>query len=65
MAPSESFSKTVQGVLCPLCLSKNYALIARREPQRGVLQTVYLCGDCRSYFGDPREFNDAPRSVKE
>jgi hypothetical protein len=64
MAPSELFSKTVDGVLCPLCLSKNYTLIARREPQRGILQTVYLCGDCRSYFGDAREFDGAAGSGK-
>ena len=57
MAPRELFSQPVQGLLCPLCLSHTYSLIARREPKRGILQTVYLCGDCRSYFGDAREFD--------
>jgi len=57
MAPREPFISPVPGLLCPLCLSKNYSLIARRDPKRDILQTVYLCGDCRSYFGDVREFD--------
>ena len=57
MAPKEAFNKTVPGLLCPLCLSKNYTLVAHRDAKRGILQTVYLCSDCRSYFGDQREFD--------
>jgi len=57
MAPRELFNKPVQGLLCPLCLSHNYSFVAQRDPDRGILQTVYLCGDCRSYFGDAREFD--------
>lgn len=57
MAPRELFSQPVNGLLCPLCLSNGYSLVARRNPKRGILQTVYLCNDCRSYFGDVREFD--------
>ncbi len=56
MAPRELFHKPVGGLLCPLCLSRNYTLVAGRDPTRGILQTVYLCSDCRSYFGDARDF---------
>jgi hypothetical protein len=62
MAPRESFNKPVQGLVCPLCLSPNYALVAKRDPEHGILQTVYLCGDCRSHFGDGREFDGERRS---
>ena len=57
MAPREAMNKPVQGLLCPLCLSRNYTLVAQRDPKRGILQTVYLCSDCRSYFGDSRDFD--------
>jgi transposase-like protein len=57
MAPRELFSKPVNGLLCPLCLSGNYTLVAERDTKRGILQTVYLCSDCRSHFGDAREFD--------
>jgi hypothetical protein len=61
MAPREPFSKPVQGLLCPLCLSPNYTLVAERDPARSIQQTVYLCSDCRSYFGDVREFGKRDR----
>jgi hypothetical protein len=57
MAPRELFGKPVKGLLCPLCLSRSYTVVAERDPKRGILQTVYLCSDCRSYFGDVREFD--------
>jgi hypothetical protein len=57
MVHRESFNKPVAGLLCPLCLSKNYSLVAKRDPEHGIRQTVYLCADCRSYFGDAREFD--------
>jgi hypothetical protein len=57
MAPREPFTSPVQGLSCPLCLSRNYTLVAERDPERGIRQTVYLCSDCRSYFGDAREFD--------
>ena len=58
MAPREPFSTPSQGLACPLCLSQNYTLVAERDRQRGMLQKVYRCDDCKSYFGDPREFDD-------
>ena len=57
MAPRELFGKPVQGLFCPLCTSPNYTLVAERDAERGILQTVFLCGDCRSYFGDSRQFD--------
>jgi uncharacterized protein YlaI len=57
MAPRELFNKPVTGLLCPLCLSRNYTLVTQRDRKSGILQTVYLCSDCRSYFGDVREFD--------
>jgi uncharacterized protein YlaI len=65
MAPKEAFNKPVEGLLCPLCLSRNYTLVARRDAARGILQTVYLCSDCRSYFGDAREFDGKSNDAKE
>jgi transposase-like protein len=62
MAPREPFSRPAQGLLCPLCLSKNYTLVATRDSKRGILQTVYVCGDCKSHFGDVREFGGRGRS---
>jgi hypothetical protein len=58
MAPREPFVSPVPGLLCPLCLSNNYTLVAKRDPSRGILQAIYLCGDCRSHFGDMRELGD-------
>jgi transposase-like protein len=55
MAPREHFTGPVPGLACPLCLSTNYTLVAARDPKRGIAQTVYRCGDCKSYFGDARE----------
>jgi len=63
MAPRELFSAPVPGLVCPLCASKSYARVAARDPERGVLQTVYRCEGCKSYFGDAREFDrkDEPK----
>jgi len=55
MAPREPFTGPVPGLLCPLCLSTSYTLVAEPDPKRGIVQTVYRCGDCKSYFGDARE----------
>jgi transposase-like protein len=55
MAPREPFGTPVPGLVCPLCLSKSYTLVTERDVQRGILQKVYRCGDCKSYFGDARE----------
>jgi hypothetical protein len=55
VAPRQPFTGPVPGLVCPLCLSGNYALVATRDPKRGIVQTVYRCGDCTSYFGDARE----------
>jgi hypothetical protein len=57
MTPREPFSAPVPGLVCPLCASKSYTRVAARDPERGVLQTVYLCEGCKSYFGDSREFD--------
>ena len=55
MAPREPFTGRVPGLCCPLCLSGNYTVVAERDPRRGIVQTVYRCADCKSYFGDGRE----------
>jgi hypothetical protein len=55
MAPREPFTSPVLGLSCPLCLSRNYTLVTERDPKRDIVQKVYLCGDCKSYFGDARE----------
>jgi hypothetical protein len=64
MAPREAFNDPVQGLHCPLCLSRNYTLVAGRDTERGILQKVYLCGDCRSYFGDVRAFDGVENGEK-
>jgi DNA-directed RNA polymerase subunit RPC12/RpoP len=61
--PRERFSGT-PGVACPLCLSKNATRVTARDPKRGLMQTIYRCGDCKSYFGDLRETQSAPRASK-
>lgn len=63
MKPRERFSGT-PGLACPLCLSKSATLIAARDPERGLMQTIYRCGDCKSYFGDPGETQSEPRASK-
>jgi len=55
MVSSESFSNTVPGLACPLCLSRNYTLVAKRDAKRGLIQTIYRCEGCKSFFGDARE----------
>jgi hypothetical protein len=55
VVPRESFTPDVPGLACPLCLSRHYLLIAKRDPGRGLLQSIYRCEGCRSYFGDARE----------
>jgi transposase-like protein len=58
MTPREPFTSPVPGLVCPLCLSKSYTVIARRDPERGIPRSVYVCGDCKSHFGDAREGRD-------
>ena len=61
MAPRESFNNPVKGLLCPLCQSNNYTLVAGRDPAHGILQSIYLCNDCRSHFGDLHERDGGER----
>jgi len=55
MAPRERFNDVVPGLVCPLCLSKSFTLVTEPDPKRGIMQRVYRCADCKSYFGDARE----------
>jgi hypothetical protein len=60
MAPREPFTHTVPGLVCPLCLCGHYTLIAGQDRRRGLLQNIYLCGGCKSFFGDSRQFDGSP-----
>jgi DNA-directed RNA polymerase subunit RPC12/RpoP len=60
MKPRERFSGPVPGLACPLCLSKRYTLVTDRDPTRGLIQSIYRCADCKSYFGDTREGSPEP-----
>ncbi len=55
MVSRERFSGPVPGLACPLCLSRSYTVVAGRDPKRGLVQSVYRCEGCKSYFGDLRE----------
>ncbi|HZR69063.1 MAG TPA: hypothetical protein VFB01_08395 [Burkholderiales bacterium] len=59
MVSRERFAGPVAGIACPLCLSRSHAVVTRRDPMRGLMQTIYRCEDCKSYFGDPSEAADA------
>lgn len=55
MASRERFTGPVTDIACPMCMSKSYTIIARRDPKRRLVQSIYRCEGCKSYFGDPRE----------
>jgi DNA-directed RNA polymerase subunit RPC12/RpoP len=55
MASREHFGGPVTGVACPLCSSRSYTIVSRRDPGRGLVQTLYRCEGCKSYFGDPKQ----------
>jgi DNA-directed RNA polymerase subunit RPC12/RpoP len=59
--PRERFSSPAPGVACPLCLSKSFTIVTARDLKRGLTQSIYRCGECKSYFGDPGEAAARPR----
>ena len=57
MASRERFSGPGE-VACPMCLSRSYTIVACRDAKRGLIQSIYRCEGCKSYFGDPREADE-------
>jgi hypothetical protein len=58
MVSRPRFSGPVAELACPLCASRSYTIVARRDPKRGLIQTLYRCEGCKSYFGDPGQTDD-------
>jgi hypothetical protein len=63
MAPRERFGAQVAGLACPVCMSKSYTVVARRDPKRGLMQSIYRCEGCKSFFGDSAEGSDPKRET--
>lgn len=58
MASRERFGGPVTGIACPMCMSGSYTVVARRDLKLGLLQSIYRCEGCKSFFGDPREADE-------
>ena len=58
MAPRERLGAPVDALACPVCMSKSYTVVARRDPKRGLMQNIYRCEGCKSFFGDSAEASD-------
>jgi hypothetical protein len=65
MALRERFSGSASGVACPLCLSKSCAVVACRDPSRGLIQTIYRCEGCKSFFGDPGDAAERKKPLSD
>lgn len=60
MISRERFSGPTAGISCPLCASSGYTIVTRRDPKRGLIQNIYRCEACRSYFGHPGDADEKP-----
>jgi hypothetical protein len=55
MVSRQRFGGPSAGISCPLCASGSCTIVTRRDPTRGLLQDIYRCEACKSFFGDPGE----------